>query len=145
VRIYAESSAVLAWLLGEAEGEEIRRHLAGAEEVFTSVLTLVETDRVLIHAQVVEGVKEVDVVDRRRALARASRHWHLMQLHEEILDRARRPFPGEPVRTLDALHLASVLVARAIVPELAVLSLDSTIRRASDDLGFEIVPQANHQ
>jgi predicted nucleic acid-binding protein len=140
VRLYAESSAVLAWLLGEVEGEEVRRQLAGAEEVFTSVLTLVETDRVLIRAQVVEGLKEGEVVDRRRALARASQHWHLLRLHEEILDRARRQFPGEPVRTLDALHLASALAARSAVPELAVLSLDSSIRRTSTDLGFVVLP-----
>jgi len=144
VRLYAESSAILAWLLGEAEGEDVRRQLAGAEEVFTSVLTLVETDRVLIRAQVVEGLKEGDVVDRRRALARASRHWHLLQLHEEILDRARRSFPGEPIRTVDALHVASALAARAVVPELAILSLDSSIRGASTDLGFEAFPSGNH-
>ena len=108
--VYAESSAVLAWLLGEAGGEEVRRLLAGASEVYTSVLTLVETDRVLIRAQMLEALKEEDVVGRRRVLARASRRWHLLQLHEEILDRARRPFPGEPIRTLDALHLASALL-----------------------------------
>lgn len=140
MRLYAESSAVLAWLLGEPKGEEVRRQLAEAEDVFTSVITLVEIDRVLIRAQVVEGLKEGDVVDRRRVLARASRHWHLLQLHEEILDRARRQFPGEPVRTLDALHLASALVARAAVPELAVLSLDTSIRSTSSDLGFEVFP-----
>ena len=60
------------------------------------MLTLVETDRVLIRAQVSEGLKEGEVVDRRRALARASQHWHLLRLHEEILDRARRQFPKWP-------------------------------------------------
>lgn len=140
MRLYAESSAVLAWLLGEVDGEEVRRQLAAAEEIFTSVLTLVEIDRVLIRAQEVEGLREGDVVDRRRALARASGHWHLLRLHEEILDRARRPFPGEPIRTLDALHLASALTARAAVPELAVLSLDGSIRRTSTELGFEVLP-----
>jgi predicted nucleic acid-binding protein len=143
VRLYAESSAVLAWLLGEAEGKDVRQYLAGAEEVFTSVLTLVETDRVLIRAQVVEGLKEGEVVDRRRALARASQHWHLLRLHEEILDRARREFPGEPVRTLDALHLASALTARSAVPDVAILSLDSAIRRTSTDLGFAVLPSGN--
>ncbi len=142
MKLYAESSAVLAWLFGEVGGEEVRRLLAGAEEVFTSVLTLVETDRVLIRAQVVETLREGDVVDRRRVLARAGRHWHLLQLHEEILERARRPFPGEPIRTLDALHLASALAARAAVPGLAVLSLDSSIRRTGMDLGFEVFPPA---
>ncbi len=142
MRLYAEPSAVLAWLLGEARGEEVRRLLGGASEVYTSVLTLVETDRVLIRAQMLEALKKEDVVDRRRVLARASRRWHLLQLHEEILDRARRPFPGEPIRTLDALHLASALTARAAMPELAVLSLDTSIRRSSFDLDFEVLPPA---
>ena len=141
MRLYAESSAVLAWLFGESEGEEIRGLLAGAENVFTSVLTLVETDRTLIRAQVVERLSDGEVADRRRLLTRASRHWHLLHLHEEILDRARRPFPGEPIRTLDALHLASALAARATVSELAVLSLDSRIRSASVDLCFQAFPK----
>lgn len=140
VRLYAESSAIVARLLGEANGEDIRGHLSGAEEILTSVLTLVESDRVLIRAQLVEGLGEGEVADRRRTLARASRHWHLLQLHGEILDRARRPFPGEPIRTLDALHLATALAARADVPELVVLSLDRAIRRTSTDLGFEVFP-----
>ncbi len=140
MRLYAETTAVLAWLLGEAGGEGVRRLLARAEEVFTSVLTLVETDRVLIRAQAITELGEGDVADRRRVLVRASRRWYLLQLHEEVLDRARRPFPSEPIRTLDALHLASALVARAAVPELAVLSLDSRIRRTSLDLGFEVLP-----
>lgn len=140
MRLYAESSAVLAWLLGEAGGEEIRRLLARADEIYTSVLTLVETDRVLIRAQVLESLKEADVVARRRVLARASQRWLLLQLHEEILDRARRPFPGESIRTLDALHLASALTARSAIPELAVLSLDGSIRRTSFDLGFDVLP-----
>ncbi len=140
MRLYAESSAVLAWVLGEPGGDSVRRILAEAEEVFTSVLALVEIDRVLIRAQVTEELREGDVVDRRRVVVRASRHWHQLQLSEEILDRARRPFPSEPIRTLDALHLASALAARAAVPELAVLSLDSRIRKTSLDLGFEVLP-----
>jgi hypothetical protein len=38
------------------------------------------------------------------------------------------------------VHLASALVARAAVPELAVLSLDTSIRSTSGDLGFEVFP-----
>ncbi len=140
MRLYAESSAVLAWVLGEPEGDGVRRVLVAAEGVFTSVLVLVEIDRVLIRAQVAEELREGDITDRRRVVARASRHWHLLQLGEEILDRARRPFPGEPIRTLDALHLASALAARAAVPGLAVLSLDNRIRKTSLDLGFEVLP-----
>src|SRR5207249_11802593 len=73
---------------------------------------------------------------------RGARESLRLKLLEEILDRARRPFPGEPVRTLNALHLASALTARAAIPELAILSLDSSIRKSSLDLGFEVVPPA---
>ncbi len=143
MRLYPESSAVLGWLLGETVGEGVQRLLAAADEVFTSVLTLVEIDRVLIRAQVAEHLKEGEVADRRRVLAMASRHWNLLQLHEEILERARRPFPREPLRTLDALHLASALIARAAVPELAILSLDKRVRETGQDLGFDVFPPAD--
>jgi prevent-host-death family protein len=56
------------------------------------------------------------------------------------VERARRPFPVEPVRTLDALHLASALVASARVTDLALLSLDERVRTAGRALGLPIVP-----
>lgn len=43
--LYAESSAVLAWLLGEKSGEAIRRALLGADLVVASDLTVFECDR----------------------------------------------------------------------------------------------------
>lgn len=140
MRIYAESSAILAWLLGEAVGEVARHHLVGAESVFTSSLTLVECERALIRARILEEVAEAELADRRRILAKASAHWHRVPLRDEILDRAKRPFPDEPVRTLDAIHLASALVARSAVPDVALLTLDRRIREASVGLGFEVVP-----
>lgn len=144
MRLYAESSAVLAWLLGEARGDEVRELLAGAEAVVTSVLTLVEVERVLIRALVIDALTEGDVIDRRRILGQASRRWHMTQVHEEIVARARRPFPDEPIRTLDALHLASALTVRAAMTDLGVLSLDEAIRKTSASLGFDLLPGDTH-
>ncbi len=48
-----------------------------------------------------------------------------------MIDRARRPFPVEPIRTLDALHLASALGAKETLDDLALLSLDHRIRSAA--------------
>jgi hypothetical protein len=42
VTVYAESSAVLAWLLGEEAGVQVRDILAGSEYVLASDLTLIE-------------------------------------------------------------------------------------------------------
>ena len=47
MNIYAESSAVLAWLLGESAGHRVREVLRRAELVAASDLTLLECDRVL--------------------------------------------------------------------------------------------------
>jgi hypothetical protein len=64
------------WLLGEAVGKVARLHLTDAESVFTSVLTLVECERALIRARILEEVAEIELADRRRILAKASAHWH---------------------------------------------------------------------
>jgi len=140
VTVYAESSAMLAWLLGESAGDVIRKHLADAQAVFTSALTLVECARALIRARTLEEIAEGEMVDRHRILAKASAHWHRVSLGDEILERAKRAFQTEPVRTLDAIHLASALAARSAVPDVALLSLDRRIREASAGLGFELVP-----
>ena len=48
--LYAESSAVLAWLLGERAGHRVRELLRRADLVVASDLVLIECDRVLIRA-----------------------------------------------------------------------------------------------
>src|SRR4051812_19465392 len=102
MRLYAESSAVLAWLLGEPSGAQVRATLEAADVVMASDLTLIECDRVLIRLAASKHVSEADIADRRARLLEASTHWDVLRLSPEIVDRARRPFPVEPVRTLDA-------------------------------------------
>ena len=50
MNLYAESSAVLSWLLGEPDGVRVLDCLVVADTVAASELTLVECDRVLIRA-----------------------------------------------------------------------------------------------
>jgi predicted nucleic acid-binding protein len=141
VNIYAESSAVLAWLLGEEAGRPVREVLRHAELVMASDLTLVECDRVLIRAITLGEIEEASAADRRAHLNAAAAHWHLWRVSSDIVDRARHPFPAEPVRTLDAIHLASALAVRSVVPGVELLSLDDSIRRAGLHLGFRLQPE----
>lgn len=140
MRLYAESSAVLAWLLGEPDATEAREALAAAEIVVVSELTLVECDRVLIRSTATGRLSEGATADRHARLEEAAGHWVVLALDEPVLERARRAFPAEPVRTLDALHLASALEARRAVPELGMLSLDDRVRASAADLGFDLLP-----
>jgi predicted nucleic acid-binding protein len=138
--LYAESSAVLGWLLGEPTAGTVREHLASAPLVVVSELTLIECDRVLNRGVALDELAEVDAASRRAVLARASQHWVVFRLEAEVAERSRRPFPHEPVRTLDAIHLATALVARALVPGLALLTLDARVRASGSQLGFEVLP-----
>jgi predicted nucleic acid-binding protein len=139
--MYAESSAVLAWLLGESSGTQVRKLLAAAEFVIASDLTLIECDRVLLRAAALGELLEGEAADRRAYLAEAASRWHILRVSGEIVDRARQPFPSEPVRTLDAIHLASALVARSAVAGLALLSLDDRIRGSANRLGLDVQPR----
>jgi len=139
--LYAESSAVLAWLLGDPGSRRARTALAGADLVVASDLTLVECDRVMLRAVALDELAEADAAERRARLNAAATHWHLLRLGPDVLQRARRPFPAEPIRTLDALHLASALVARAAVPGLTFLSLDDRLRASARELGFSVTPR----
>jgi len=131
---------VLSWLLAENSSSPIRPLLSKADLIIASDLTLIECDRVLIRATTTKRLQEAQVSDRRALLARVSEHWTLFRIDSEIVARARQPFPQEPIRTLDAIHLATAIVARNLVPEIQLLTLDDRLRICGAHLGFEILP-----
>jgi predicted nucleic acid-binding protein len=141
VSLYAESSAVLAWLLDEEPAASVRELLAAEKMVVASDLTLIECDRVLHRALALGELTEAEAADRRAHLANAAAHWTVLRIGPEVVDRARQPFPGPPVRTLDAIHLASLLVARSAIAGLALLSLDIRVRGAAAALGIQLQPR----
>lgn len=138
--LYAESSGVLAWLLGEPSGPVARNALAAAETVTASDLTLVECDRALIRGVATGDVAPAEAVRLRGVLNRTARHWSLLRIDGEVVERARQPFPTEPLRALDAVHLATALVVAANVPGFALLTFDQRIRRAARQLGLSLTP-----
>jgi len=140
VNLYAESSAVLAWLLDEQSAAAVRQLLGASEITVSSDLTLIECDRVLLRAVALKELTEAEAADRRAHLAAAAAHWQMLRIAPEIVDRARQAFPGEPIRTLDAIHLASLMVGRSAVRGLGLLSLDDRVRRAAKGLGVDTVP-----
>ena len=140
MNLYAESSAVLAWLLDEPTGPAMRRLLGEAEVIVASDLTLIECDRVLLRAVALKELTEAEAADRRAHLNAAAAHWQLLRIAGEIVDRARQPFPGDSIRTLDAIHLASLLVARSAVAGLRLLSLDERVCQAARGLGVAVEP-----
>ena len=140
MNLYAESSAVLAWLLGEDRGGEAQGGIAAADIVLTSELTLIECDRVLARAAALGQRSDAQVAARRALVAAAADHWVVLAIDSEVVARSRQAFPREPIRTLDAIHLSTALLARNLVTEMCLLSLDERIRGNAVALGFDIAP-----
>ncbi len=138
--VYAESSAVLAWLLGEAREGDVRRALAGAERVVASSLTGLECARALARGAATGRLGHTDHLAALRLLDVVSSSWAVLDMTGRVLDRARATFPGEPVRTLDALHLATALLFHEAHGALTMVSLDEQILANAGRLGLSLAP-----
>ena len=137
---YVESSAVLAWLLGEGLAVSVAHTLASADGLVSSALTLVEVDRALVRAVSSGRLSEVQAAAARGRFELVAARWAVLAITDEQIDRARRPFPRDPVRSLDAIHLASALEFVADLGELAVVTLDERIRATAAVRGFAVLP-----
>ena len=137
--IYLESSVVLAWLLGEPGSDWVRQVIDTARLVQTSRLTLVEVERGLVRAVHAGRVSEADARRARSLLTGAAQQWAVLALSEPVCARAGQGFPVEPVRAMDALHLASALQAVGAEADLRMLSHDDRVNRNAEALGIETV------
>jgi predicted nucleic acid-binding protein len=140
VNLYAESSAILSWLLREAPAPQLKEILEGADLVVASDLTLIECGRTLIRGQVMGELSESEALERKTLLEAVSADWMLLKIGREIAERVRHRMPVEPVGTLDALHLATALFARSAISDLALLSLDQRVRDNGTAFGFDVLP-----
>ncbi len=139
--LYAESSAVLRWLFNEEQGDEVFGLLRSADKVTCSRLTLVECRRVIHRAVATSRLPEKDAAEVRGVLGQAAARWAILEVTPEVTRRAEDRFPAEPLRTLDALHLASALLLNESAPGLVLLSTDDRIRTNATQLGFPLLPE----
>lgn len=138
--LYAESSAVLRWLLGASDADRVERALATASAVVTSELTSTEVGRSLQRLVVTDHLA-AEVGERVwSAYSVASQHWHMYRIDDDILLRARQAFPREPLRTLDAIHLATAMRHAFEVGAPSMLSLDGQVRANARALGLAVIP-----
>ncbi len=81
MNLYAESSAVLAWLFGEKAGLGVRAGLLDAETVVASDLTLLECERAIWRAIALGQISEGAAEERRSLLATDVAHWTILRRH----------------------------------------------------------------
>ena len=102
----------------------------------TSALTIVETTRAVLRARVSGRITAQQHRAALLALQRFAKRCHIVSVTETILTRAGRPFPVEPIRTLDAIHLAT---AEALGdPLLIIVTRDLRVRENATALGYPV-------
>lgn len=133
--LYLETSAVLrAALLNQSE---VVARMSTAAKWGTSALTLLECERTLI---AMRGARRLTTPQRARAhayLRDVVWRTEIAELDGWILERAGQPFPVEPVRSLDAIHLATVL-RWAELGSVDVLTCDSRVMQNAKALGLRV-------
>lgn len=73
-----------------------------------------------------------------RALRTFERRCFLLDLDRAVLDRVRRPFPVEPIRTLDAIHLATAELLDEPPQLVTIVTRDERVRANARALGYGI-------
>jgi len=138
VNLYIESSAILSWLFGESTASEVISIIDKSEKIFTSVLSIVEVKRAIIRA---EDQKLINISEKHKLLnlfETIKDEWLLFEITKEIRDLASEKFPLEPVRSLDAIHLATVIKGLHISNDLKLLSFDDRIIKNANLLGITL-------
>jgi len=133
---YVESSALVAALL-EHDTEVTKRLPAGTRRV-TSALTLAEAGRAIIRARTTGRLTAEDEKSAVRALRTFERRCFVLEVTQAVLDRVRRPFPVEPVRTLDAIHLATAELLGEPPQLMTIVTRDERVRANARALGYAI-------
>jgi len=131
---YLDSSVALRHIL---KGETGIRHALAAEKVVSSELLEIECRRVIHRCRMQGELDDSGVVRAGERLDAILRGVSLIGLSSEIKKRAMGAFPVG-IKTLDALHLASVLVLSEKLPdqEILVFSHDAAMNRCARALGF---------
>jgi predicted nucleic acid-binding protein len=134
--LYIETSAILAWLFSEPNSHKVREQMDQSDIVVTSTLSLLETERAILRA-INQNLLDSDDGQRLRELfTETHSSWALMEITREIREGASQPFPVEPVRSLDAIHLSTALEFLKIYPGIKILSFDKRINDNIPPLGL---------
>jgi predicted nucleic acid-binding protein len=102
----------------------------------TSALTLAEARRAIIRALATGRLTAAEEAAAVRALRTFERRCFILDVDRAVLDRVRRPFPIEPIRTLDAVHLATVDLLGEPPPLVTIVTRDGRVRENAEALGY---------
>lgn len=134
MNVYVDSSVLLRVVLGEPGRLRIWSKI---ENPVASELIRLECLRTIDRARIRLGLRDVDVSRHRAEVIETIEAFDLIELDSSVLERATEPFPTT-IGSLDAIHLASALLARLEFDDLALATHDGELATAGRAVGFHV-------
>ena len=128
--LYLDTSAVLRAVLESGTSPEVEELITAAPALITSRLSLVESSRALHRLRQLGQVSEATLADAQREINAVWTRCELWELTASVCERARQVAPGKSLRTLDALHLATFVLARERIEGLELVTVDERLQAA---------------
>ena len=138
MNLYVDSSVLLRVVLGERAR---LREWATMTSATASELIRLECLRTVDRARIRLGLGDEAVATHRASILEAVGAFSLVPVDGSVLDRASAPFPTL-IGSLGAIHLASAMAAREIIPDLAFATHDVELGRAARSVGFRVLGTA---
>jgi predicted nucleic acid-binding protein len=104
----------------------------------TSALTFAEGARSLVRARVSGRISPEQERAALRWLESFRRRCDVITITESVLVRAGRPYPAEPIRTLDAIHLASAEGLGQSPQLVTIVTRAARVRDNAQALGYPV-------
>lgn len=132
--MYVDSSVLLRVVLGEPGRLDVWSKI---QSPVSSELIRLECLRTIDRARVRLALEDEGVAQHRAAVMELIDTFSLISLDSFILERASDPFPTS-LGSLDAIHLATALLAREEFEELELATHDDELARAARAVGFRV-------
>jgi predicted nucleic acid-binding protein len=133
---YIETSALLAAVL-DRDPEAVALLRADGQRV-TSALTFAEASRAIVRGSLTGRITAEQARARMRVLRTFERRCLVIAVTGDVLARVRRPFPVEPIRTLDAIHLATAELVGEPPALMTIVTRDRRVEQNAVALGYAI-------
>jgi predicted nucleic acid-binding protein len=130
--LYLDSSAVLRAVLETGLTPEIDASIHDAQVLLTSRLSIVESARAFHRLRRDGQIAERRLVDAERAVGEIWARCELWELSPAVCELACRVAPRLLVRALEALHLATFLLARRRLGDVELLTADDRLKNAAN-------------
>ncbi|MGH7588566.1 MAG: type II toxin-antitoxin system VapC family toxin [Gemmatimonadota bacterium] len=132
--LYLDTSAVLQAALEAGASPEIKARLDESDRLVTSRLSLVESARAFLRLRKLDELSEAALADAESAVRSVWMRCEILELTETVCDLAEQVSPGSLLRALEALHLASYVLARRHIDNLELLTVDKRLQGPAEGL-----------